>query len=65
MKTNTGIITLCLLTIVLSTLKLIGLISLSWFWVFAPIWISTVVAGTILFAIFMWIVVYTKTIKKF
>lgn len=65
MKTNTGIITLCLPTIVLSTLKLTGLISLSWFWVLAPIWISTVVAGTILFAIFMRIVVYTKTIKKF
>ena len=36
-----------LLTVILTTLKVLGIINLSWLWVFAPIWITIVVTFVI------------------
>lgn len=49
-KTSGGISFAGLLTIVFIVLKLTGVISWSWVWVLAPIWISTIV-GIILILI--------------
>ena len=40
---SSGIVFVGLLTIVLITLKLLGKISWSWWWVLSPIWISTAI----------------------
>jgi hypothetical protein len=40
-----------LLTIVFITLKLLGKITWSWWWVLSPLWISFVVVGTVIIAI--------------
>ena len=41
-----------LLGIILVILKLLGKISISWFWVLAPFWIGLVLAAAILFFVF-------------
>lgn len=47
-----------LLTIVFITLKLIGYITWSWWWVLSPIWISFCVIITILIiALIIWILI--------
>ena len=48
-ETSSGGIGFCgLLTIVFITLKLLGKITWSWWWVLAPIWIPLVIIATIL-----------------
>jgi len=47
-SSSSGIGFVGLLTIVFITLKLLGKITWSWFWVLSPIWISTVIALVIL-----------------
>ena len=48
-KETSGGIGFCgLLAIVFITLKLTGVISWSWLWVLAPIWIPMVIAGVLL-----------------
>ncbi len=48
-KETSGGIGFCgLLAIVFITLKLIGVISWSWLWVLAPIWIPMAIAGVLL-----------------
>lgn len=42
-----------LFTIVLAVLKLLGKISISWVWVFAPMWIGALVGITIIIAAFI------------
>lgn len=41
-----------LLTIVFITLKLLGKITWSWWWVLSPIWISFIVALLVIFIMF-------------
>lgn len=43
-----------LLTIVLLLLKVFGVIAISWWWVFSPIWISFLVAILILGFMLYW-----------
>ena len=38
-----------ILTIVFVVLKLIGIISWSWLWVFSPLWISVIIGLIVLF----------------
>lgn len=53
---NGGIGFVGLLTILFIALKLLGVINWSWWWVLAPIWISTVVVLVILLIILLvWI----------
>jgi len=49
-STNTGIGFTGLLTIVFITLKLLGKINWSWWWVFSPVWIRIIImVGVLLF----------------
>ena len=48
-----GITFLGLLTIVFITLKLLGKISWSWWWVLSPIWIPLAI-GVLLIVVFVW-----------
>lgn len=57
-KTTIGFIGL--LTITFIVLKLIGVITWSWVWVLAPIWISTVAVIAVLVALFGWIWAFNK-----
>ena len=38
-----------ILTIIFVVLKLIGIISWSWWWVFSPLWISVIIGLIVLF----------------
>ena len=49
-----------LLTIVFIVLKLVGVITWSWWWVLSPLWISALVALVILAIIFIVILVKEK-----
>lgn len=57
---NGGIGFIGLLTIAFIVLKLIGVITWSWVWVLAPIWISAVVVIAVLVAFFGWIWAFSK-----
>lgn len=43
-----------LLTVVFITLKLLGKITWSWWWVLSPLWISFCIVMLILFGVFLW-----------
>ena len=52
---KTGGVGFCgLLAIAFIVLKLLGVISWSWIWVLAPIWIPVVIIGLILVFIILW-----------
>ena len=55
-----------LLTIVFIALKLMGVISWSWWWVLSPMWISAIIGIVILIVYVLWITrdYNTPTIKK-
>ncbi len=50
-RTNSGPIFWELLAVAFITLKLIGYIQWSWWWVLAPIWIPLVIVGFVTFVI--------------
>lgn len=52
-KRNSGIGFVGLLTIILIVLKILQLITCSWIWVLAPIWISTLIVGIPIVIIFV------------
>lgn len=56
MENNTGGgIGFCgMLTLIFITLKLLEVITWSWWWVLAPIWIPTLIAMIIVFFIVIW-----------
>ena len=45
-----------LLTLIFITLKLIGVINWSWWWVLSPLWISFGI-GLVVLAVILWVVV--------
>ena len=49
-----------LLTIAFIVLKLTGVISWSWVWVLAPLWISAVIYVVLVVAVVGWIFMFTK-----
>jgi Flp pilus assembly protein TadB len=62
-KSNTGGIGIAwLLTIVFIVLKLVGVITWSWWWVFSPLWISAIV--TIVLMALLGILVVLSERKK-
>lgn len=57
-NTNRGIGFFGVLTLIFITLKLLGVITWSWWWVLAPLWIPTIIA------IIIFLVVLVVTILK-
>lgn len=49
-----------LLTIAFIVLKLTGVISWSWVWVLAPLWISAVIYVVLVVAVVGWLFMFTK-----
>lgn len=52
-NTQTGIGFFGLLALIFITLKLIGVIKWSWFWVLSPLW-GSIVGGLIITALIVW-----------
>ena len=49
-----------LLTIVFITLKLLGKIDWSWWWVLSPLWIGAALVATIICVAFLGLVLFSK-----
>ncbi len=69
-NSSSGGIGFCgLLTIVFIVLKLIGVISWSWWWVLAPVWIPTALVVALVILVFLVFLIamlcgYKLTVKK-
>ena len=61
---NRGIGPLSLLGVALVVLKAMGYISISWFWVLAPFWLSIVLSLFLVFVILLGVVVLVHTDAK-
>ena len=53
-NTNGGIGFFGVLTLIFITLKLLGVITWSWWWVLAPLWIPTIIAIIIFLVVLVW-----------
>lgn len=63
-NTNSGGIGFCgLLAIVFITLKLLGYITWSWWWVLAPIWIPAILAIAVFAIVFLWLIAVNNSKK--
>ena len=60
MESKTSIGFIGLLTIAFIVLKLIGVITWSWIWVLAPLWISAVIYVALIVAVVVWAFMFTK-----
>lgn len=59
MEKSSGGIGFCgLLTLIFITLKLLGVITWSWWWVLAPAWIPAVIALVIVLIIIAWAILH-------
>jgi len=59
-STNTGIGFTGLLTIVFITLKLLGKINWSWWWVLSPVWISLSLAIIIMVGVLLFYSIFDR-----
>ena len=59
-SSSSGIGFVGLLTIVFITLKLLGKIAWSWWWVLSPIWITTIIVLIVLLVMILVTIIATK-----
>ena len=63
-SSSSGIGFVGLLTIAFIVLKLLNVITWSWWWVLSPIWISTGLAILVLLGIFLWAIISVNNAEK-
>lgn len=56
-KTNGGVSFCGFLTLIFITLKLLGVIAWSWWWVLAPVWIPSLIILLVVLFILIWTII--------
>lgn len=63
-SSSSGIGFVGLLTIAFIVLKLLNVITWSWWWVLSPLWISTGLAILVLLGVFLWAIISVNNEEK-